>query len=108
MSDYLVLNGRVATEAEAEAKRVIFFVPDGQSEPFRFSQALPLAARTVLEGERDGFPPPGTAVEIIQAGISEVVSHPFKVGPSKWRDDVEMAQALLQEAGVAYREVSLR
>jgi dCMP deaminase len=45
-------------------------------------------------------------VEIIQAGIAEIVGFPFKSGTSKWKDDIEMARQILAEAGVAYREVS--
>lgn len=51
--------------------------------------------------------PPCTActIEVIQAGVVEIVSHPFKEGPSAWRDDVDFARDLLKEAGVRYREV---
>lgn len=51
--------------------------------------------------------PPCTActIEVIQAGVIEIVSLPFKEGPSAWRDDVEFARQLLVEAGVNYREV---
>ena len=45
------------------------------------------------------------AIELIQAGISEVVSYPFKEGISNWRDDLEFARDILFEAGVRYREV---
>lgn len=52
--------------------------------------------------------PPCTrcTVEIIQAGISEVVSYAFKDVPSRWKDDIERARSLLDEAGVLYREVT--
>ena len=46
-------------------------------------------------------------IQIIQAGIIEVVSHPFKIGPSNWSEDVRRAGEILREAGVAYREVSV-
>ena len=51
--------------------------------------------------------PPCTrcAVEMIQAGIREVVSYPFKDVPSKWREDVRRAGAILEEAGVNYVEI---
>lgn len=54
--------------------------------------------------------PPCTrcTVEIIQAGISEIVAHPFKSVPSKWKDDIEMSRELLVEAGVIYREVDFQ
>lgn len=52
--------------------------------------------------------PPCTrcTVEVIQAGIVEVVTHPPKNVPSRWADDLAFAEVLLKEAGVAYREVS--
>jgi dCMP deaminase len=52
--------------------------------------------------------PPCTrcTVEIIQAGISEIVSYPRKTAPSRWAEDLEFAQQLLREAGVGYRELS--
>lgn len=52
--------------------------------------------------------PPCTrcTVEIIQAGISEIVSYPFKSVPSRWKDDIEFARLILTEAGIIYREVS--
>lgn len=54
--------------------------------------------------------PPCTrcTVETIQAGISQIVSHPFKDVPSRWKDDIAMAGGLLQEAGVGYREFECR
>ena len=68
-TQYKILNGRVATEDEAEAKTVIFFVPDGRSQPYTFASLLPLAARTRLEGEQNGFPAAGTEIQIIQAEL---------------------------------------
>lgn len=52
--------------------------------------------------------PPCTrcTVEAIQAGIISIVSHPFKCVPSRWKDDIEMASALLDEAGVAFHAVA--
>ena len=51
--------------------------------------------------------PPCTrcTVELIQAGISAIVSRPLKPVPSSWHDDLACARALLNEAGVSYREV---
>ncbi|NVD44361.1 deoxycytidylate deaminase [Qipengyuania atrilutea] len=53
--------------------------------------------------------PPCTrcTVETIQSGISQIVSLPFKSGPSKWTDDIEYARDLLREAQVNYRETEL-
>ena len=44
-------------------------------------------------------------VEVMQAGITTIVSRPFKDGPSRWKDSIEKARQLLTEAGVDYREV---
>ena len=51
--------------------------------------------------------PPCTrcTVEIIQAGIAEIVSFTPKNGPSKWHDDLKLARELLVEAGIFYREI---
>jgi dCMP deaminase len=51
--------------------------------------------------------PPCTrcTVDIIQAGIREVVSYPIKGAPSRWIDDILFAGGLLREAGILYREV---
>lgn len=50
--------------------------------------------------------PPCTpcAIEIINAGIIEIVGYPMKL-VSKWREDLEFAGGLLIEAGVRFREV---
>jgi dCMP deaminase len=52
--------------------------------------------------------PPCTrcTLDIIQAGIVNVVSLPFKGGESTWATDVAAAGELLREAGVQYREVT--
>lgn len=52
--------------------------------------------------------PPCTrcTVEVIQAGIAQIVSWPFKEANSKWKDDVERARLILREAGLIYREVA--
>lgn len=52
-----------------------------------------------------GAPCTRCTVELIQAGISEVISWPYKDVPSNWTDDITVAQSLLFEAGVIYREV---
>jgi len=53
--------------------------------------------------------PPCTrcTVEIIQAGITEIVSFSPNAIPSKWHDDLAMARTVLKEAGIVYREVAL-
>jgi len=52
-----------------------------------------------------GAPCTRCTVEIIQAGITEVVAKPFKNQTSYWTDSVEQARALLQEAQIQYREI---
>lgn len=64
-------------------------------------------AATDVSGLVWGGPPcTRCVVEMIQAGIVEIVSYPKKAIPSKWHSDLEFAAALLTEAGIAYREVS--
>ena len=52
--------------------------------------------------------PPCTrcTVEIIQVGISEIVSYPLKSVPSRWHEDLSLARKLLEEAGINYREIT--
>lgn len=52
--------------------------------------------------------PPCTrcTVEIIQVGITEIVSLPPKSVPSRWHEDLALAKTLLEEAGIRYREVA--
>lgn len=53
--------------------------------------------------------PPCTrcTVEIIQVGISEIVSFPPKPAYSKWVTDLAFSRGLIEEAGIRYREISL-
>ena len=53
-----------------------------------------------------GAPCTRCAVEIIQAGIKEIVSPPFKSVPSHWEASVKMAHLLSVEAGILYREIA--
>lgn len=46
-------------------------------------------------------------VEIIQAGIKEIVAPPFKTTPSRWKESVELSSLVLEEAGITLREVEL-
>lgn len=52
-----------------------------------------------------GCPCTNCTIEIIQAGIVEIVTYPFKETPSKWRADVEFAQSIAWEAGLRIRYV---
>lgn len=51
--------------------------------------------------------PPCTrcTVEMIQVGIKQVVSLPFKNTPSNWVDDLDKAGGLLEEAGIELVQV---
>lgn len=53
-----------------------------------------------------GAPCTRCTVEIIQVGISEIVSFPVKSVPSKWHEDLKLSRSLIEEAGILYREVS--
>jgi dCMP deaminase len=52
--------------------------------------------------------PPCTrcTVELIQAGLSEIVSFTPKSVPSRWHDDLAFARKLLNESQLAYRELA--
>ena len=66
---------------------------------------LYLAATDVSGNIWGGSPCVRCAVEVIQAGITEVVSYVKKSVPSKWHADLMLSESLLLEAGVIYREV---
>lgn len=67
---------------------------------------LYLAAMNAVTGVCWGGPPCcRCTVELIQAGITQVVTWPFKDMPSKWAEDIAFAKTLLVEAGIGYREV---
>ena len=66
-----------------------------------------LAATSVDGGLWGGPPCVRCTVEVIQAGIIEIVSYPVKSAISKWAADLETARILLDEAGVKFREVPL-
>jgi dCMP deaminase len=53
--------------------------------------------------------PPCTrcTVEIIQAGIIEIIAFRKKPVPSKWHEDLAFARELIHEAGIAYRELDV-
>ena len=62
-------------------------------------------AATGVAGVWGGPPCLRCAVEIIQAGISKIVSIPFKNVPSKWQESLKEAQKILSEAGIEYTEI---
>jgi dCMP deaminase len=51
--------------------------------------------------------PPCTActIELIQAGITSIVSYVQKSVPSRWHEDLAFSRELLSEAGIPLREV---
>ena len=51
--------------------------------------------------------PPCTActIEILPAGIVEIVAYPVKPVPSKWHGNLKFARALLAEKGIRFREL---
>jgi len=53
--------------------------------------------------------PPCTrcTVEIIQVGITEIISYPVKPTPSRWHEDLKLARCLLEEAGIKYRDLPI-
>ncbi len=62
-------------------------------------------AATDDTGEVWGGPPCARCVlDVIQAGISTVISRPRKL-QTKWGNDLDLARSLLTEAGIAFYEV---
>jgi dCMP deaminase len=49
-----------------------------------------------------GPPCVSCSIQIIQAGIFQIVSPPIKPTPSKWHEDLKRAETLLAEAGVSW------
>ena len=63
-------------------------------------------AATDNTGEVWGGPPcTRCTVEVIQSGISRIISFPKKSIPSRWHEDLLVANSLIQEAGISYLEV---
>lgn len=52
--------------------------------------------------------PPCTrcTVHVIQSGIDRVVTFPVRAVPSRWHEDLKVAQAVLSEAGIGYTEIA--
>lgn len=67
---------------------------------------LYVAARDATGGAAWGGPPcVRCTVECIQAGVTEFVSWPMKVAPSRWHTSIMKAREVIKEAGLLYREV---
>lgn len=72
----------------------------------RLKGCILFLAATDASGMVWGGPPcTRCTVEIIQVGISEIVSYPIKSAPSKWHHDLTVARDLIEEAGILYREI---
>lgn len=54
-----------------------------------------------------GCPCTRCTVEMRMAGIGGVVTLPMKTVPSRWREDIDFARGLFDEAGLFLREVRL-
>ena len=61
------INNRVASEEEANSGEAIFFIPENRSKPYTFGCPSPIMAKVVKFDKHDGFPPPGTRLQIVQA-----------------------------------------
>ena len=63
-------------------------------------------AATDDSGEVWGGPPCSRCtVEVIQTGIESIISYPKRAVPSRWHEDLKLAESLLLEAGIIYLEV---
>ncbi len=63
-------------------------------------------AATDASGSIWGGPPCiRCTVEAIQAGIIEFVSWPARSAPSRWAESLREARAVIEEAGLLYREI---
>lgn len=66
-----------------------------------------LSAQSVKDSMIWGGPPcTRCTVHTIQAGIARVISHSFKNVPSKWKQDIDEARKLLEEANIPFIEVN--
>ena len=66
---------------------------------------LYLAATDAGKSVWGGCPCTRCLVHVAQAGIIEIVSHPFKNMPSRWLDDITQSRLLAQEMGILVREI---
>jgi dCMP deaminase len=68
---------------------------------------LYLAATDATGNVWGGPPCVRCVVEMLQAGITEIVAHPPKSIPSRWHEDLNFSRGLLIEAGIVFREVEV-
>jgi len=65
-----------------------------------------LVAQDVITKEIWGGPPcTRCTTQLIQCGLSAVVSYPIRTVPSRWEGDLQLARSILAEAGVMFREI---
>lgn len=99
MSGNRVINGRAATEEDVHPGGAIFFIPDNRSVPYSFGNDLPISVKIMKPDDGDGFPPPGTLVQILQAELTDdgriILGFEHDGGDCVCTlDDVEMLDAL--------------
>ncbi len=64
-------------------------------------------AATDSTGNVWGGPPCSRCtVEVIQTGITAIISYPKKSVPSRWHEDLIVAESLLKESGIEYLEIA--
>lgn len=68
---------------------------------------LYLSATDNLGAIWGGPPCARCTVEIIQAGITRIVSWPMHTAPSRWQSSLQQSLELLHEAGILYEEIPL-
>jgi len=67
-----------------------------------------LVAQSVETGLIWGGPPcTRCLVEMLQVGISSIITTSFKNVPSKWREDLLLSVSLIKEVGLHFREIDL-
>ncbi|RXH56870.1 hypothetical protein [Granulicella sibirica] len=64
-----VIEGRVATQADVDSRKCVFFIPDHRSLRYALGHALPVAAKITRPNDGSSFPAHGTLVQIVQAEI---------------------------------------
>lgn len=68
--------------------------------------AIYIIAQDVVSGKIWGGPPcTRCTTALIQAGVESVITLPFQGVPARWKDDLELAKDLLNEAGIIYNEL---
>lgn len=60
-----------------------------------------------VDGDVWGGPPCHKCMPlIIQSGIAEIVTWPFKDLPSRWKSSLDKSMKLIKESGIKYREIT--